>query len=545
MVCVSGKIIMAMTCGEATVRLLARYGVTTVFGIPGVHTLEMCRGLTGGENSGAVTHIQARNEQGAGYMAEGWARATGEVGVAMVISGPGVTNVSTALGQCYADSLPFLLISAEQPSDTIGKGWGVLHEVTEQKKITEPLCEFSATAHRPSDIPQLMAKAFSIFSSGRPRPCHISIPVDVQAQLVDEVWEPVSLPGRASPDVGLLEKAAEKLQAADHPVMVVGGGAKGAVADLVNVAESLGTVVISTSAGKGIVLDDHPLCLGGGLCRPEAQAILTDADVVLAVGTELSETDSFVERLEINGDLIRIDIDPEKIIDLYPASIGIVGDASKAMECIAAKISGAKCDATHVSAKVADARERILKTLGRSEKQHLKLLNLLDDIAPEEIIWSGDACQIVYTALFALPVRKPHKWFYPSGFCSLGVALPNAIGAKLAKPDMPVAVLVGDGGFMFTMPELLTAAEAGLGIPIILWDNQGLKQIRDDMDLLDIQRVGVEPLNPDFVALARASRCDGLIAGSADEFSESFLQAFDKSHPTLIVVREDDEWLMD
>lgn len=154
---------MTMTCGEATIRLLARYGISHVFGIPGVHTLDMCRGLTGGDNAGAVQHVQARNEAGAGFMAEGWARATGEVGVALVISGPGVTNSATALAQCYADSLPMLLISAEPPSETLGKGWGVLHEITEQKKVTEPITAFSATAMRPSDIPDMMARAFSIF----------------------------------------------------------------------------------------------------------------------------------------------------------------------------------------------------------------------------------------------------------------------------------------------------------------------------------------------------------------------------------------------
>ena len=141
---------MTMSCGEATMRLLARYGVTTVFGIPGVHTLDMCRGMSGGAGTGAgigaITHVQTRNEQGAGFMAEGWARATGEPGVAVVISGPGVTNASTALGQCYADSLPMLLISAEPDSHTIGKGWRVLHEITEQKRVTKPLCAFSATA---------------------------------------------------------------------------------------------------------------------------------------------------------------------------------------------------------------------------------------------------------------------------------------------------------------------------------------------------------------------------------------------------------------
>ena len=194
---------MSMICGEATMRLLARYGVTTVFGIPGVHTLDMCRGMSGGGNSVAITHVQARNEQGAGFMAEGWARATGEAGVAVVISGPGVTNASTALGQCHADSLPMLLISAEPGSHTITKGWGVLHEISEQKRVTEPLCAFSATARRAADVPELMARAFAIFASGRPRPVHVSLPIDVQAEIVEEAWEPVSLPQRLAPALEL------------------------------------------------------------------------------------------------------------------------------------------------------------------------------------------------------------------------------------------------------------------------------------------------------------------------------------------------------
>ena len=138
-----------------------------------------------GDNAGAITHIRARNEQGAGYMAEGWARATGEVGVAVVISGPGVTNAATAVGQCYADSLPMLLISAEPPTRTLGKGWGVLHEITEQRGVTEPICAFSATAHCAADIPDLVARAFAVFNSQRPRPVHISLPMDVQAELVE------------------------------------------------------------------------------------------------------------------------------------------------------------------------------------------------------------------------------------------------------------------------------------------------------------------------------------------------------------------------
>ena len=534
---------MGLTCGEATMRLLARYGVTTVFGIPGVHTLDLCRGMSDGGIAGTITHVRTRNEQGAGFMAEGWARATGEVGVAVVISGPGVTNAATALGQCYADSLPILLVSAEPDSHTISRGWGVLHEITEQKRVTEPLCAFSATARRAADVPDLVSRAFGIFASRRPRPVHISLPIDVQAEIVDEVWEPVPLPARPAPEPSQIAEAARMLKAARRPAIIAGGGATAATGDLTAIAEATGAIVIASTAGKGIVSDDHPLSLSASAMRPEVQRFLSEADVILAVGTELSETDSFVERMDLRGDIIRVDIDPSKIADLYPACLGIVADAAPAMAALRAALGNHVAERSEAEARVRDLRAAIAGNLTASERQHARLLSILNDIAPADTIWSGDACQLVYTGAFAFPTRAPRRWFYPAGYCALGNALPNAIGARLARPETPVAVLVGDGGFMFTMPELVTAAEAGLNLPIIIWENGGLKQIQDDMDSRGIPRVGVEGINPDFVALAKACHCHGTAPGSEAEFRDAFRKALEADRPTVIPVREGEDWL--
>ncbi len=534
---------MTMTCGEATMRLLARYGVTTVFGIPGVHTLDLCRGLSGGDNVGTIAHVQTRNELGAGFMAEGWARATGEVGVAVVISGPGVTNAATALGQCYADSLPMLLISAEAASYTIGKGWGVLHEITEQTRATEPLTAFSATARRAADVPELLARAFSVFASERPRPIHISIPIDVQAEEVTEDWTPVTLPRRPLFEPAQIEAAAQMLRDATKPVVMIGGGAAEATADLTALAETLGAAVVASTAGKGIVPDDHPLSLSASTVRPEVQRFLTEADVILAVGTELSETDSFVERMGLTRQLIRVDIDPSKINDFYPAALGIVSDAAPAMAALRQALTGhSASDRAACEERVRALRNEILANLSPSERKHAGLLSLLQRVAPEGTVWSGDACQLVYTGAFAFPTRRPRRWFYPAGYCALGNALPNAIGAKMARPGAPVAVLAGDGGFMFTAQELVTAAELGLAIPIVIWENGGLKQIQDDMDSRGIARVGVEGINPDFVGLAQACRCHGTQPQSPEEFETAFAKALQADRPSVIVVREDEAW---
>jgi len=524
----------AMTCAEATVRLLQRYGVSTVFGIPGVHTLDFCRGLDQG-----VRHIQARNEQGAGFMAEGWARATGEPGVALVISGPGVTNASTPLAQAYADSLPMLLLSADAASNTIGKGWGVLHEITDQIQMTKPLTGFSATARSAQDVPELLARAFTLFASQRPRPVHISIPIDVQAECVDEDWQPVTVPTAPSADPQDIAKAAKWLKDAVSPLMMVGGGACGASAALREIAERIGAMVIASTAGKGIVPDDHPLSLSASTVRPEVLRILPEADVILAVGTELSETDSFVERLSFNGRMVRVDIDPAKINDVYPADLGIVADAGSAMQALCIALEEHRGSGVEVAKGRADLiRSEIRQGLGTSERQHVAVLDALVEVAPEDMIWSGDACQLVYTGAFVVPMSAPRTWFYPAGYCALGNALPNAIGARLARPETPVAVLVGDGGFMFTMPELVTAAELKLPIPIIIWENGGLKQIQDDMDQREIKRVGVEGISPDFVTLAQACHAHAVDVDTLEGLQDAFVEALQADRPTVIVCHE-------
>ena len=464
-----------------------------------------------------------------------------------MISGPGVTNAATALGQCYADSLPMLLLSAEPPGETIGKGWGVLHEITEQKKVTEPLTALSATARRAADVPQLLAQAFSIFGGGRPRPVHISIPTDVQAEPVAEGWQPVTPPPLPVPAAGTIERAARALKAAERPLLAIGGGACGAAADLVAIAERLGAPVVASTAGKGIVPDDHPQSLSAAMVRPEVQRFLPEADCILAVGTELSETDSFTDRLDIRGRLIRIDIDPRKMNDLYPAEIAIVADAAPAAAALAAALAGHEAPARRRAAeeRVAALKAEIARSLSPSERRHARMLATLRDGTGDDTVFAGDACQPVYTGAFAMPVRRPRQWFYPAGYCALGCALPNAIGAMRAMPGTPVVALAGDGGFMFTMPELMTAADLGLGLPVIVWENGGLKQIQDDLDARGIHRVGVEGANPDFALLARACGCHAARPESADGFKAAIAAALAASKPTLIAVAEDSPWLQE
>ncbi|MGI9308091.1 MAG: 5-guanidino-2-oxopentanoate decarboxylase [Gammaproteobacteria bacterium] len=527
-----------LSVGEATIRLLEAYGVDTLFGIPGVHTLDFCRGL----NKSHIRHVQARNEQGAGFMADGYARASGRPGVALVISGPGVTNALTAIGQAYADSIPVLMLSSDAASYTLGMGWGCLHEVPSLTDTTASLTAFSATAMTPEEVPSLIGKAFSVFSSERPRPVHIAIPIDVLAMPAGGEWEAVELPARPAPTAKKIERACELLRSAQQPMICVGGGAWLAGDAITEIAEKLGAAVIGSNAGKGIIDDSHPLSLSAGTVRGEVQQYLKDADVVVAVGTELSEVDSFVETLEINGKIIRIDLDSRKMNDLYPAEVAIIGGAKTTTEAIARQLGDVDARVETVT-EVASLRQDILNNLNESEIRHCKILDVLRAALPADTVVMGDICQLVYTGSFAFNVSKPRLWHYPAGYCTLGCGLPDAIGAKLALPDTPVVTFAGDGGFMFTVQELVTAAELGLALPIILWNNEGLKQIQDDMKLRGIELVGVTGINPDFIALAKSCGCHALKIDSAQGLTDAVATAFKTDRPTLIEVKEFDSWL--
>ena len=534
-----------LTCGEATMRLLAAYGVDTVFGIPGVHTLDFCRGLA----DGPITHVQVRNEQGAGFMADGYARASGRPGVALVISGPGVTNALTAIGQAWADSTPVLLLSSETDSSTHGKGWGCLHEIPDQPAVTAPLTALSARASHPDEVPALLAEAFGIFASQRPRPVHLSIPIDVLAMPVDPAdpaWSPSPLPGRPQPDPAVIEQAAALLRTASRPVVMVGGGAVAATDAVRRLVDRLGAVFVASNAGKGIVPGSHERSLDAATVRPEVRAFLATTDVVVAIGTELAETDSFVDEMTLGGSLVRIDIDPSKMDDQHPADVGVVSDARPAVEALLAALGDGRlhADAAALATEVAAIREEVSRNLTASEQQHAKFLAALSAGLPAETAYYGDTCQLVYTGAFLLPLEEPGRWHYPTGYCTLGCGFPSAVGAKVARPDHPVVVLAGDGGVMFTVQELVTAAELGLAIPLLIWDNGGLKQIQDDMHARSIPLVGVEGRNPDFVALAESLGCHGTMATSLEHAVEAVNAGFAADRPTVVVVREGVPWLV-
>jgi 5-guanidino-2-oxopentanoate decarboxylase len=526
-------------CGEAAIALLEAYGVDTVFGIPGVHTLDLYKGL----GRSPIRHVLARHEQGAGFMADGYARVTGRPGVVVPITGPGVTNAATAIGQAWSDSVPMLVLSSENPTKDLGLGRGRLHEIMSQETVTAPMCAFSATARRPEDVPDLIHRAFAVLASERPRPVHISIPLDVLAAPARFPIEARPLPAKRQPDEAALARGAKLLDGAKRPLIIAGGGAVGAEEALRAIAERLGAPVILTIAAKGMLPETHPLCLASTLPDPNTQRLLEMADLVLAVGTELAETDSWVEALPI-GRMIRIDIDEKQIANsAYPAEVGIVSDAAPALQGLLERVGGGNRPGG-LAEKVAALRSTISAGTRPLRRKHLTLLETVREAVPEETAIMSDMTQIAYSANQRYPSARPRTFHHPNGFGTLGWALPAAIGAKLARPELPVLTVAGDAGLLFTVQELSTAASLKLPLPILLWNNDGLGQIRDDMIERKMPAIGVTPeVNPDYQMLATAFGCRAVRPESLREVADALQAALDSDRPTLIEVRQDAAWL--
>ncbi|MGI9412182.1 MAG: 5-guanidino-2-oxopentanoate decarboxylase [Hyphomicrobiales bacterium] len=486
--------------GQALVALLKDYGVDTVFGIPGVHNNELYRGLL---NSG-MHHILPRHEQGAGFMADGYARATGKAGVCFTITGPGLTNIMTPLGQAYSDSVPMLVISSVLDVKDMGQGRGRLHEMTNQCAAAATVTGMAATAYAPEDVPELVARAFAGFRAGRPRPAYIEIPIDVLSAEASGAWAPGLAEPKVYPDPAGIAAAARVVAGAERPMMIAGGGAAGAADGLRTLAERLNAIVFPTVAGKGIVSDDHPLSAGALLPRGHGKKLLASADVVLAVGTELSETDFWEERIGINGHLIRIDVDPDKLADRYGGDTVIMGDAAVAVEALLDALPDVS-GASRLSAEdVTDLAETVAGQDDDDRGLKRKVLDALRAALPAETIVVTDMTTLAYAGNEMFPVTEPRLWMHPSGFGTLGYALPAAIGAKVGAAGRPVVALAGDYGFQYTLNELGVAAELKQPLIVVLWNSDGLQAIMNDMDRKGIGHIATNPLNPDFEHLTKA-----------------------------------------
>lgn len=509
-----------LSTGEALVGLLEAYGVDTIFGIPGVHNVEMYRALP---RSG-IKHVLVRHEQGAGFMADGYARATGKPGVCFTITGPGLLNILTPIAQAWSDSSNILVISSALDISDSAQGRGRLHEMIDQRQAAAAVTSLALRAYTPKDVQDCIARAFANFASARPRPVYLEIPLDLLSAPAGDGWSPRNTPLRPQAHPDGLAAAIAKLKSAKSPILILGGGAHDAGVSALKIAEAIGAPILTTTAGKGAVPADHPLCWGYLLGLPDTQNMVMNADCVLAVGTELSETDFWNSAAVISQNLIRIDIDPASLSRPHSAEIAILGDAGPTLAAIAKDFDGQK-PTTQTPPSTDQSPLRTMLT---------KILKTIREALPPETVICSDMTQIAYAANEVFPVLKPRTWIHPVGFGTLGFGLPAAIGAKFGVGKTPVVALAGDYGFQYTLNELGTAVEHELPLIVLLWNNEVLGAIKDDMVQKGIQPNAVTLRNPDFQALGLAYGMDVEQPKNLKALSLAIAKALTAKGPTLI-----------
>ncbi|WP_193186629.1 5-guanidino-2-oxopentanoate decarboxylase [Nisaea sediminum] len=528
------------SCADVIVGLMESYGIDTIFGIPGVHTVEFYRALT----ASGLRHVTPRHEQGAGLMAYGYGLATGRPAAISVITGPGLLNAATAIGQAYSDSVPMLILAATNQSHELAMGQGFLHEMPNQHDAARTVTAFNHVLRAPENLTEIFAQAYAVFDSGRPRPVGIEVPRDLFGRTCRAdatAWPRTPKP---APHPEMLQRAAALLGEAARPVLLLGGGAKWAGAEALAFAEKLGALVVTTNSAKGVIPETHPQSAGSSLEHEATQNVLAEADVVLAIGSELAETSFWrpAPDLRLGAKLIRVDIDPAQLVRSFRPDLAILGDAGLTLSALSGLIERAGPAAG--SSLAASLWPEIRSASDTPETANrCRLLDLLMECLPADCFISLDSTQVAYTGASYFQIGHPNGWHFPNGFGTLGTGVPTAIGAKLGAPDRPAVAIAGDGGLLFTAEELIVAAELGLPLPVLVWNNGGYRQIRDSMVEAGVQPLGTDLLVPDFSALAKGYRCGYAAPKSAGDFATALSDAFAASGPTLIEVRADAAFL--
>lgn len=517
-----------MSGGEAIVDALVRHGVDTAFGIPGVQLDPLFAALHDAQNRIKVIHT--RHEQGAGYMALGYAQATGRVGTAIVVPGPGFLNAASAVSTGYALNSQLLCVVGQIPSALIGKGTGQLHEIPDQLALARGLTKWAARMDTPGDAPGVIAEAFRQLNTGRRRPVEVEMAMDIMRGSGDV--DPIDPPDAwetASPDPDEIEAAAKILGGAERPLIFAGGGAIDAGPELLALAEMLQAPVVMSRSALGAIDSRNPLAL----TPPHGHVLWKDADVVFAVGTRLVPmmpgwgTDDDLQ-------IVRLDIDAEEITRTHTPAASIQADARLGLVALTeavGKHNAARADRTD---EMLTLKAHIQAELDKLDPQ-IPILNAIRGALPEDGIFVEELTQPGYVARLAFPVYQPRTYINPGYQGTLGYSFPTAMGAKVGMPDRKVVAISGDGGFMFNVQELATAAQHGIDVVLVVFNDGAFGNVkRLQQQQFDGKELAVDLKNPDFMKLADAFGIHGLRATNPAELEHAIGEGFGTSGPTLI-----------
>jgi thiamine pyrophosphate-dependent acetolactate synthase large subunit-like protein len=519
------------------VECLVDQGVRTLFGIPGVDTLSVYDAFL---DHPEIRAINVRHEQSAVFMADGFYRASGEPGVALTSGGPGALNTLTAMSTANNDSSAVLHVLNDNPAAVRRKGRGYFHDVADQFGIFRPVCDFAQQVSLPAEIPAAIQAAMYALRSRRPRPALVEIAGDAFKIDTDAPTLPKAKSERRQPDKADVTRAAEFIAKAKRPIVWAGGGvvAGGASAEFIKLAERLGAPILSSQTGKSAVPGDHPLYVGNWMNERPVRELIAGSDLMLAVGTRFSYFPTGGWSLKLPETIVQVDLDPAEIGRNYRVAASVIGDARVALAMLdeALDKAGYSMPADR-SGDIAALNERIANAVCRTVE--LDVLEQIRNALPAEAMVFNDPTTIVFWARSYWKCYAPRTWFVPSGFGTLGFALPSAIGAAFAMPGVPSVAMMGDAGVMFTIQDLMTAVEHQVPVILMVFNDRGYGVERRHQDHLYGRRSGVDLLPPDFVALAKAFGAKGVRVEDLKRVGETVKSALGEKGPVLIEVMVD------
>jgi acetolactate synthase-1/2/3 large subunit len=525
-----------MTGGRAVVESLKHEGVEVVFGLPGVQIMHMYDAFYGQSDIRVMT---VRHEQTTAYMADGYARVTGKPGVALVVPGPGVQNASAAIGTAYACSSPVLLLAGQVESANIGSDRGVLHEINDQQDVIRPVTKWCRRVSTVSDIPGAIHEAMHQMRSGRPRPTEVEVAPDILAATGEVTFPVLAQPTAAPPDWHAVHRAAELLRSARKPLIWAGGGVVLADAsrELIALAEALGAPVATTTEGKGVIPEDHPLALGVGYYGHGASSwAMPKADVVLAVGTRLTGQMVGLNALRQPHRLIHLDVDPSVIGKNYPAEVSLVAHARSGLQALLEEVRQQEALTRWPEAELDDMRAQHAGWLDDKAPHQCEILRRIQSVLSDETVLVSGITNIGYWSYFGYCTRRPRTYLTSSYFATLGFSFPVALGAKVGRPDRPVVALTGDGGFMYALPELATAVQYGINVVVVVFVDNALGASHNDQRTRYKGRVvGTELYNPSFADVATVFGARGM-RSEPEQLDHALQEALNRQGPTVIEV---------
>jgi thiamine pyrophosphate-dependent acetolactate synthase large subunit-like protein len=525
---------MTVTGAQLLVESLLAEGIETLFGIPGVGTLAVYDAFI--DNPG-LRHIEVRHEQSAVFMADGYARASGQVGVAFTSNGPGALNTITAMATAHNDSVPVLHLVSENPPEVRRKGKGHFHDISDQFGIFRPVSGHAAQVVLADEIPAAVNAAFFALRNRRPRPALVEFANEAFTTMTSAPVIPGGERVERSVDPASVARSAEILAGAERPLVWAGGGVAtiATSAILTRIVERLGAPTITTQKGKGAIPSEHPLHIGNWANEQPVRDLIAECDVLLAVGTRFSYFPTGAWSLRLPDRIIQIDLDPAEIGRNYPVEAGVVGDAGIALSALEAELD-------RLGHQPQEWRDNeVAKTLGQISEAvgtpiEIEVLDQIRSALPPESLVFNDPTTLAFWARSHWKSDRPRTWFVPSGFGTLGYGLPAAIGARLARPDTPTIAIIGDAGVMFTIQDLMTAVQENVPVVVLVFNDEGYGVERRHQDHLYGRRSGVDVRPPDFVALARSFGARGILVDDLARVGETLESVLDAEGPTLIEI---------